>query len=239
MQPWEQAGWARFALIQRYADDEEFTVALSELAADESVDDAGLTEFAARFGLDRLLPVDDGLRMLDGHIRLARAYRAKTGGPMSGRYFASQAAFGGGRPDIGAVVSRVETPVEGPDGDVVVIIDEERRPLIHVELDSEWDPRQETMPAARKRLTDELFQRLNAQLEAIAQDAETRGYRFPDTAGQDVAVRNIGWLYDRVRGRFAGWVELARERDADVDVLKKAVRAVAELAGVDVSDREL
>jgi hypothetical protein len=67
-------------------------------------------------------------------------------------------------------------------------------------IEDTWDPRQEPMAAARKRLLLEAERQLEAELERIAIDAVGRGYAFPD---RDDAGRDLVWLFWKARDRLS------------------------------------
>jgi hypothetical protein len=100
-------------------------------------------------------------------------------------------------PDVGEVVARNEIVRSTRDGTMAPpLIVERREPLIHVRLEDRWDPREEPIVNARARLVAQATASINAELERIAADAESRGYLFRDTAPK--TDQHLGWLFEHV-----------------------------------------
>jgi hypothetical protein len=218
---------------------------------------AAIANTAERFGLHRLgkprptsggnFQPNRGERLL--HAWCSRRARArKAGRDWPAARFSGGVVPGGVRPQLGEVVSSEELPISTLG---LAIIDAERRSLVRVGIEDEWDPRSETKANAKKRLLAEAAGQIDVALERIAVDAERSGYRFPD---QDNAERDLTWLFWKVRlglsyGRIVQrsrrehptWLRKGRKAikdggaaaDQDTDLVKRAVIRMADAVGID------
>jgi hypothetical protein len=59
------------------------------------------------------------------------------------------------------------------------MVDERRKPSVHLQIESAWDTRDEPIADAKRRLRAEAERRIEAELERVAADAVGRGYVFP------------------------------------------------------------
>ncbi len=164
-------------------------------------------------------------------------------------WFFSVAHFGGMRTEVGEIVGRDEIPMSGPSGERLVIVDERRKPLVHIQIEDVWDPRTEPIAEARGRLLVEATQQIDAELQRIAADATERGYVFADRAETE---RDLTWLFWKTRhglsyGRIVQrsrlerpeWLRKGRKRSdesgsmRDAERVKKAVVRMATRVGID------
>jgi hypothetical protein len=165
---------------------------------------AGLHALAVQFGLHRLdastasdRTSADGEQLIHNWCQLRADTKGQAGYAVEPRDF--EIAYTAGRwiAPFGEVVSHVEEHIgTSPDGAPIVVVDEQRRPLVHVEIASEWDPRHEARAGARARLLAIAAQQIDAELEKIAGQAEKAGYSFPDTAPK--LDEHLRWLFERV-----------------------------------------
>jgi hypothetical protein len=166
---------------------------------------AAIAETANGFGLQRLgrpRPSTHGeFRPSSGELLIHAWCANRAREHLAGRVwpperFSLGVEAGGARPEVGEVVCRDEIPISGPSGERVVLIDEQRRPLVRIHLEDQWDLRSEPKAAAKERLLAEARRQIDAELERIAVDAEGRGYRFSDTTPK--ALQHLRWLFEHV-----------------------------------------
>lgn len=207
-------------------------------------------ELARRFGLDQITGDGASSRPSLGvglihewcRFRQWQAARGREWGPED---FSTGHGFGGWEPDIGELVRRETWLVEGPDGRVA-IVDEDRRPTIHVSFDDVWDPRRERLRDARRRLVRRATQAIKAELDRLAAEAEAKGYRFLDTAPN--LQRDLDWLFWRVRAGLTYGQILERESElhgtertgeqgTEESAVRHAVTALAARVGVKLTRR--
>lgn len=262
-QPFEAQAALRWQLLDRYAADPEFGRALEALARSNQLGPTDVPDWstlywevrfederpadwpgapmapdqiayvravlaaAERWGLHRLLGPREqqGAHLIDEWCR----WRWRHGERFRASSFKSRLGASGPYPDIGEVVSHEEWDL----GDVRVI-DEEARPLVHVDLTDRWDPRAEARGVARQRIERRAREQISAELDRLAADAEAKGYRFMDTAPNE--VRDLDWLFALMTGR-ASAMTLAQSlaNDDDLEPLARvgqALRRIARRAGI-------
>lgn len=207
-------------------------------------------ELARRFGLDRM--TDDGagstpslgVGLIHEWCRF-RQWEAVRGRELGPKEFRTGHGFGGWEPDIGELVRRETWLVPGPDGPVA-IVDEHRRPIVHVSFDDVWDPRRERLRDARLRLFRRARQAIEAELGRLAAEAEAKGYRFRDTAPK--LQRDLDWLFWRVRVGLTyrqiverevelHGTERTGEEGTEESAVRHAVTALAGRVGVNLTRR--
>lgn len=177
----------------------EYTRAIREIATGW-----GLTRFgSAAPAREPLREDDDLLRPSEGELLLhewcqesaRRALRGDRPDPMT---FWTFHHVGGWRPDVGEVVSVLEYAIhEDTDERMRYIVrDEERRPIVRVSFESEWDPRLEPQQKARARLLADAKIQIDAELDRLAANAEANGYVFNDTTLK--RQTHLQWLFEHV-----------------------------------------
>lgn len=143
-------------------------------------------------------------------------------------------AFGWTAPEIGGVETGREQSLTRAGHPIVEIT---REPLIMISISGAWDPADEPRSAARERLLRLAGEAIDANLDRIEEDARKLGFLFPDSRpNQDL---HIDWLVERVRDDRT--YEAIADRYSDTsgrpivaDTVRKAVREVAKLAGVEL-----
>jgi hypothetical protein len=207
---------------------------------------AALSDLACEWGLHRLRPLagqakcrfiaSEGAELIHGWCSY-RALGRLQGFDCPPEYFISGVSAGGGRPDIGEVVSTEILAAQLPDQVTVYIKDERHEPLIHVQVQGRWDPREEPKADAKMRLLAEAERQIEAELERIAKEAENLGYEFPDTSPR--AAQHLRWLYEHVALGIS-YPDLA-ERDLKgkrdlAQTVANAAGHYARLLGVSLTD---
>jgi len=228
MPSWEAAAWIVAALAFEYASDPCFDYALETLIAGHEATASqvdisrsydylypglyrrlpdpqrafahDLTAFSERWGLDRLPDHQGTNAVLDWCSFRSRNHRARAD------WFISGFGAGGGMPSIGEVVKCEMFEITGPDGETYWVRDEERKPLIRVNITDEWPIYREPREAAKKRLLARCAEAIDAEQSRIRQEADalrdTNGQPliiFPTTKPQRAA--HLNWLYQRLAYR--------------------------------------
>ncbi len=111
--------------------------------------------------------------------------------------------YGGGRPEVGEVVSREESLIAVPlDGEnhVVRIVDERRAPILNVPAGERWYADKERRSDAKKRLMAGRKRQeapvIGAELERLQAAHEKAGYTFGNK--KTMCQPHLEWLYRRV-----------------------------------------
>jgi len=228
MPSWEAAGWVMAAFAFEYASDPRFGYALETLVSGHEqtarqVDISrsydylypglsahlpdshrafahDLAAFSERWGLDRLPDYQGTNAVLDWCSLRSRNRRVRAD------WFISGFGAGGGMPSIGEVVKCEMFQIAGPNGETIWVRDEERKPLIRVNLTDEWPIYNETREAAKKRLLARCAETIDAELSRIRREADTMRdatgqplITFPTTKPQRSA--HLNWLYQRMAYR--------------------------------------
>jgi hypothetical protein len=132
--------------------------------------------------------------------------------------------------EIGEVVARSVTDL----GDLRVV-DELVRPVVCFEVIDEWDPVRESRASARKRLRALAEGQIRSELDRLAADAESKGYRFVDRA--PALDRDLDRLF-QLMAKGATVADLIRKTGRDEleteSAVNQSVRKIAERVGVSV-----
>jgi hypothetical protein len=143
-----------------------------------------LRRFAAQFGLDRLKPrIPEAASALAPSAGEALVFQwcQHRAGALRERRTWSPNRFSVG---MGPILTDYASPSGRLDTSMCV------------EINDQWDPRDEDFGKARKRLRSLAHQKIERELDRVAVQAESKGYTFPDTKPK--ARRNLRWLYEHV-----------------------------------------
>lgn len=190
-------------------------------------------ELARRFGLDRITgdgatsSPSLGVGLIHEWCRF-RQWQAARGREWGPEEFSTGHGFAGWEPEIGELVRRERWIVPGPDGPVA-IVDEHRRPIVHVSFDDVWDPRRERLRDAGLRLLQRAKEAINAELDRLTAEAEAKGYRFRDTAPN--VQRDLDWLFERA-AHGKSFEALADQDGKEPETIRQAVRRMAKRVGL-------
>lgn len=118
-------------------------------------------------------------------------------------------------------------------------VDPEVRPRVHIAFDDEWDPERQRRSDARRHLMRRAAREIKRELDRLQEDAEAKGYVFPDIRPQ--LERDIERLVQLMTSRAtlsdltARTAAETRRRRATVESgVHQSVSRIAERAGVSV-----
>ena len=258
--PWERQAWLTVAFFGQYSTDKAFTNDLERLCFKHSAalvtldacpvwshvqylgDQAppgveayirDLKSLAHRWGLD-CFKTNHGFEALHSWCDLRRRFGGRK---VSTRSFGVGTGFGGGSPEVGEVVSREVFEAKGPSGTSGVIVDERRAPIIRVNIESEWQARNESFSAVRARLLEECARQIDQQLDELIEAHEKAGYLFLDRTPE--LATHLRWLFLRVA--YRKHVQTIQDdepdkRGATADNIRKQTDKLAALLGIDVPE---
>jgi hypothetical protein len=145
--------------------------------------------------------------------------------------------FGGVRPDIGRVVREARFVV-GPPGEESAVADQDREPIVRIAFEDRWDPREEPLRVARKRLLARSGGIVDDELKRIVASAEAHGYEFTDTRPKQ--TEHLRWLFEHIAHRKS-YGDIAGEQRGARDLASSvynAIKPYAEQLGIRLSPGE-